>query len=876
MAQNRRKAKHPPRLFSFILKHMSLYDAHHSRLGDFEESFRLIAETKGITPARLWYAGQVTRSMPEYLRLLLSTGFGLLYNYVKLALRNLGKHRMYAAINIAGLAVGLATAILIFLFVRFETSFDRYHPDSDRVFRVVDQEYTAIPFILGDRLVEQSPEIEAMVRLKEITTWGTVVVEAEGKPFLENKILMAEPSLFRILSYKFLSGGPDSALSHPGALVLTESSAIRYFGHSGPLGKTLEIRGIPFQVGAVIADIASNTHFRFNVLISAAAETRLDPRSDDQRSWSSSNYKTYLKVIPQADTQGLEKRLNDMYAQGRREPHVLHLQPLTGIHLHSHLRSEFEANGDFRNVRFAAAIGLTILLVAVLNFMNLASAHSLHRGREVGLRKVLGAQRKQLIRQFLGEALVFVLLASCLALAIAYGSLPYFRKLTGSDLGWVYVSWPALAGFLISLVLVVGVAAGSYPAFFASGFQPAKALRGDKLTGSHRVPLRNLLVGVQFIITLVFVCAALIIWMQMRYVKNRQMGMVEERIVYIELPIQARHHHLAIKTELTAHPGVVAAAASDFLPSTNSQNIGSTWEGRIGSEDVYLAKVAVDIDFMSTFGIEMLTGEPFSAQHRPGSSYIVNATAARLIGGGEAEAAVGKILTMGTWTSRPGRIVGVVRDFHFRSLHRVIEPLVLFLDASRTVTRPSSGVPYRVEPFRYVSARVRTEDLPEVLDHVRALCRKFIPYAPDSWSFFDRDYARLYAKEQRVSRFMITLAFTAVLLASMGLLGLSIYAVEKRRKEIGIRRVMGASTSAILFLFFKDFFRIHLVAMLIAFPAIAFAMQSWLENFAYRIALAPWIFVLSGLITALLFFVTSSLNVYRSAEANPAEVLRSE
>lgn len=873
---DRAKRDSPPRLFSFILRRMSLYDAHHSRLGDFEEGFRIVANSKGITSARLWYMGQVTRSIPEYIKLLFASGFGLMFNYVKLNLRNLKKHRMYAAINIAGLTVGLSAMILIFLYIRFETSFDRFHPGADRVFRVVDEKFTGTPFILGDRLIEQSPEIEDMVRIKDITIWGTIVVDAEGKKFLEKKIFMAEASLFRIFAYRFLYGDPDSALSHPSAVVLTESTADRYFGNSDPLGKTVEISGASFQVTAVIADIVSNTHFRFDLLISDAANTLIDPRSDDQWSWSSSNYKTYLKVIPGAETTALEKRLEELYAQGSAEPPVLRLQRLTDIHLRSHLRSEFEANGDIKNVRFAAAIGLIILLVALLNFMNLASAHSLHRGREVGLRKVLGARRRQIQRQFLGESMVFVLLASGLAVLTAHGLLPFFRKLTGSDIGWGFVSWPALAGFMVSLAVFAGGAAGSYPAFFASRFQPVKALRGHKLTESQRIPLRNLLVGLQFVITLAFVCAALFVWNQMRYVKNRQLGLVKERVVYIELPRPARRHHQIVKAELAAHPGVLAVTASDFLPSTNDERIGSTWEGRIGSEDVYLGKVAVDTDFIAAFDLEMLAGEPFSAQHRPGSTYIVNETAARLIGEGDPTGALGKILTLGTWTSSPGRVIGVVQDFHFRSLHRVIEPLVLFLNASRTVIRPSSGEPYRIEPFRYVSARVRSEDLPEVLDHVRALCQKYIPYSPDSWSFFDRDFFRLYASEQRMSRFMIALALTAVLLASMGLFGLSIYAVEKRRKEIGIRRVMGASTQGLVLLFFKDFFRIHLVAMLIAFTICAFVMRRWLDNFAYRTGLAPWVFILSGLLTALLFFITSSLNVFRSAEANPADILRSE
>ena len=866
----------PPRLLSFILNHLSLYEANHSVLGDFEETFRALSREKGVMRARFWYSGQVLRCLLGYMRLMVSTGLGLLYNYLKLTLRNLNRHRIYAVINIAGMSIGLAAAILIFFYVRFETSYDRYHPNADRIFRIVNPIYTGIPYVLGDRLRTVSPEIEGMVRIKGITDWDKIVIEAQGKQLLEGSILMAESTFFQLFSCRFLSGEPGSALDQPDALVMTETAALRYFGRPDPLGKTVNIRDVPFQVTAVIADLVPNSHFHFSALIPAAANRDVNPGSDDQVSWSAANYKTYVKLIPQANIGGIESRVTSLYREGREDSPVLGLQALTDIHLHSNLRSEFEANGDMNNVRFAAAVGIIILLVAMLNFMNLASAHSLHRGREVGLRKVLGARRPQLMRQFVGEAMVFVLLASWVALGIVYVFLPYFRLLTGSELGWSQVSWQTLVLFLLGVVCFVGTAAGSYPAFFASGFQPVKAFRGEKLTASHRFPLRNLLVGIQFTVTLIFVCAALFVWAQMRHVKKLQLSTEKERIVNIALPEVARHHHLAIKTELLNHPGISTASASNFLPSTNDQNIGSTWEGRVGTEEAPLGKVAVDIDFIPTFGIEVIAGEPFSFLHRPGATYMVNETAARLIGDGSVEEAVGKTLTMHTWSSSPGPIVGVVRDFHYRSMHQMIGPLVLFLDSSRTVTNPYRNESYLIQPFRYVSGRVSTRDLPEVLEHVRALCHQFIPYAPDSWSFFDRDFDRLYAAERRVARFMLTLAAAVVILASMGLLGLSLYAVQNRRKEIGIRRVMGASTATILFLFFKDFLRIHLWAMLIAFPIIGVAMHKWLNNFAYRISLVSWVFAAGALLTAALFFLTSSLNVYKNAAANPAETLRSE
>jgi putative ABC transport system permease protein len=870
-------AQHRPlKILRFLLQSLSLYDIHHSVLGDFEETFQNLAKTKNPWHAHLWYAAQVIRTLVEYIRLLVSTGFGLLLNYIRITLRNFKRNKFYSSINITGLAIGLAAVVLVFMYARFELSYDRFHPDADRIYRIVRSDFTGVPYILGERLKLESPVIEHTVRIKDITIWGTLVLETEEKQVLEDKLFMADPEFFQVFGLKFLSGDAESALGSPESLVLTESTARKYFGESDPLGKTVIIKEVPFHVTAVISDLPANMHLHFNALISTAAEKPLEPRSDDQTSWTSSNYKTYLQLSPDLNLTSLESVMNRIFSQEYEEAPALALQKLTDIHLYSHLRSEFEANGSIDNIRFAAAIACIILLVAVINFINLATAHSLHRSQEVGLRKVLGAQRSQLVRQFVGESLIYVFLSAFLGLGIAYSLLPYFQRLTGAQLGWEYIPRGMFALFVFAVILIVGLVAGSYPAFFVSRFQPVKALKGEKQTTAKRFPLRNIFVGVQFAVTIIFLCAAIFVWAQMRYMKERQLGNVKERIVTIELPRQERHHHQTIKRELLAVPGVIDATSCNFLPSTNDQRIGSTWEGRIDSEDIDLGKIAVDIDFIPTFNIEVVAGEPFTHLHPVGATYIVNETAARIIGDGDIEQAVGKNLTMHTWSSQTGRIIGVVRDFHYRSLHQTIEPMVLFLDGSRTITRPSTGIPYNLEPFRYVSARVDMASIGGILERIQEISLEFIPYSPEPWFFFDRDFDRLYAAEQRIFRFMFTLALTAVFLAAMGLLGLSIYAVENRRKEIGIRRVMGASTASILVLFFKDFLLIHLGAMLIAFPVIAYVIHNWLQNFAYRISLSPLIFFMGGLSTAILFFFTSSFNVYRNAAANPAESLRNE
>lgn len=869
--------KRPPRLIRWLLSRLTLYEINHSILGDFEESYNTILRQKGSFRARLWYISQVLRSLPYYFGFLLSTGLGLLFNYVKLSLRNFRRHRFYTVINITGLSIGLAAVIITFLYIRFEMSFDRYHPGMDRIYRIVTETFTGTPYILGESIHGQIPEIEELVRIKDVTSWGPIILTAETKKVTEKKLFAADPSLFKIFAHRFISGNPDTALSHPASLVLTESAAVRYFGQIDPIGKTVTIRGSPLQVTAVIADIPPNSHLHFNALVPVVATANNRWGGDDLATWTSSNYVTYFKLKPNTQPGNMEQRLTAAFRQGRKDGSPLSIQALKTIHLHSHLRGEFEANSDIRNLRFAAIIAIVLLLIAILNFMNLASAHSLRRGREVGMRKVLGARRGQLVRQFIGEAMAFVAIAAVLALFVANSLLPVFQQMTGSSLDWSYIPLGLLILFLGGIILLAGIAAGSYPAFFAAGFQPIAVLSSiPKLGLSRRFSLRNFLVGVQFIISIFFVCTSLIVTSQMRYMKNTQLGRDSEHILIIELPREARHLHQTFKTGLLRHPGIISASSSDFLPSQNSQNIGSTWEGRLETEDIYLAKINVDADFITTFGIEVIAGEAFASHHRPGAAYIVNETAARLIGKGRREDALGKILHMGTWSSQPERIVGIVKDFHFRSLHRSIEPMVLVLQASREVKRPGTGTMYKLEPFKFVSLKIAPGYLKDVLKEVKTMCREFISYSPEPWSFYDQDFGRMYAAEQITSRFLMILAFTAVSLAGMGLLGLSIYTVANRRKEIGIRRVMGASAVNILLLFFRDLFRIHLIAALIAVPLVYYFMYDWLNNFAYRIHLGPAVFLSGVAITALLFFAISSLNVLKHASTNPAESLRHE
>jgi putative ABC transport system permease protein len=868
--QLRNKAPNPPGWACWLISRLSLYEGHHSTLGDFEETFRQIVSRKSIHAARLWYSIQALRLFSSYMRLVFATGVDLLVNYIKVGLRSLRRHKLYTAINISGLAIGLTTVFLIVLYVTHELSFDRHFEHAQRIHRIVLEDYVGTPYILGDTLKEQVPGIEEIVRVKHLTDDGPVMLTARGRKFMEKALYLANASLFKVFSFKFVFGNPETALFDPNSVVLTESTARRYFGRDDPLGEIILYgKDLSLQVTAVIADLPSTTHFHFNAVIPAALYAHF-AGGGEQTSWTSFNYLTYLLLYAEASPEEVLGKATALVNSHQENPRALYMQRLLDIHLHSHLRGELEENGDMSYLSIYTAVGIIILLLACINFMNLGSAHSFNRSGEVGIRKVLGAQRTQIVRQFIGEAVLIALLSAVLAVIFAQLALPFFRQLSGRELAWGSVPWAVLVPALFIVVVLTGVAAGSYPAFYASSFQPVRTLQGAPKLRSQRFPLRNLLVGLQFVISILFIGCTMFIFSQMHYLKTRKLGIDQSRIITIRLPDEALGESEAIKAELLRHSAILKATGSSFLPSVVQNRIGSTWEGKMETDDVHLWRITVDEDFISTFGIEVVEGEAFQAQHTPGSTYIVNQEAAKLIGG----QVVGKTLSMSSGVSRPGKIIGVVRDFNFRSLHFAIEPMVLFLDANRTFE--FRGEQYNHTPFRYISAKVDGKDLREGIKQVQDVCRSFIPYDPDCWFFFDEEFGRMYVSEQKTAGLMVALSLIAVVLAGMGLLGLSIYAVERRRKEIGIRRVLGASVPSVLFLFFRDFLYIHGAAMLVGFPLIYLTMNRWLANFAYRIAIGPWVFVLTAVLTAALFFITGSSSVIKAAAVHPADSLRYE
>ena len=791
------------------------------------------------------------------------------------AWRNLKRRRSFAFVGVLGLGLGFAAALFVALFLRFELSYDRHIPAAERVFRVHKPDFPGSPYVFARQVLSAIPEVEdlcAVKRAVSATQSERIILTADGMRRFEERMFCADPSFFRIFGVRFVHGRPETALAHPRAVVLTRRAAVRHFGTVDCLGRVILFEDkLPLQVEGVVEDPPASTHFRFDVVAPVEAASAFSGY-DDRTDWGDWNYCLYLLLKPGASARDVEPKLALCFPEEfRREkagssvdPASLRLQRLTDIHLRSHLRGEFEANGDIRWVFFFSALGVLILGVSVLNFVNLATAQALRRNREVGLRKVLGAGRREIAVQHMGEALLLTSAAAVLGLALLRLALPVLGDLSGSSLGREGFPWGPAALFFAPLVVLVAAAAGGYPVFFAASLRPAVTLRGSggARLGVHRSRGRSLMLGFQFMVSVGFITAAIIVFAQMAHLKGKDLGFDKDRIVTIRLTDAMRERTEALKHDLLAHPGVLAASASDFLPGESERRQTFDWEGRQPGEDDYLRWIAVDGDFLRTFDVRLLGGEGFG----PGDGargewlYLVNESAVRRFGW---DRAAGKRLEVKPW-GKPGRVVGVVNDFHFRPLHHPVEPLALILCSKRP------------RLFRFLSVKVSGRDLKATLRFLDDFCARNIAEDGGAWTFFDENFGRLYEREIRTSRLIGLLALLAAALAGLGVFGLTAFMVESRRKEIGVRKVLGADALRVLGLFARDFLKAMAAGAVLAAPAIHLFTRRWLADFAYRITPGPGHFAAGFALMAAILLAAVGWHTVRACGADPAAVLRSE
>ena len=808
----------------------------------------------------------------------------MLRNYLTIAFRNLFRQKVYSFVNIAGLAIGIGTCVLILSFVRFELSYDTYHEKADRIYRVA-QERIAVdgqvmptatsPPPLAPALRAEFPEVVQAARFIR----GSSVIFHENNRFQES-ILFGDASVLEVFDFPLIKGDRHTALRSPYSVVLTERAARKYFGTKDPMGQVLTfvtpVVQNHYTVTGIIREVPRNSHFRFEILASYASLHERGATSAILKNWLSNPLLyTYLVLSERYSPQELEdkfpafakKYMGEVLSE-RGMGVRFFLQPITRIHLYSNLSHEIEPNSDIVHVYIFAALACFVLLIACINFMNLSTARSAARAKEVGIRKVVGAYRLQLIRQFIGESALLAFIALLFAVSLVELSLPLFNRLISQQLVVEYTSISAILG-LAGVALVTGIVAGSYPAFFLSAFQPVTVLKGTRQAGLQTSRIRQLLVVVQFAISIALITGTSVIYAQMAYVKDKDLGF--ERANVISLPL-FRHRDLrakyeAIKADFLQSPDLLSCALSSRVP-VPTRSTGFPLRRRpVHPEGVQgemqVPGYAVDHDFIKTLGIEIVEGRDFSKDFSTDESdaVVVNETAVVHFGWGSPKEALGKELVLTFRESRPRTVIGVVKDFHVQSLYQQIEPMFLHIS-------PSGGY--------YFLVRIRSNRSSDALSFLKEKWETYVPYSPFEYAFLDDYFERQYRADEQRGKMLGGLTALAICIACLGLFGLASYIAEQRTKEVGIRKVLGASVANIVLLFTKDFVKPVVLANLLAWPVAYYAMSGWLHNFAYRIDLSIGFFLLSGVLTLMIALLTVGWQAVRTAGANPVDSLRSE
>jgi putative ABC transport system permease protein len=871
-----KKTHKPPPMAEWILQRLRNSPENFSILGDMEEEYSRILKQKGVRQARAWYWKQVCVSFFPILRNSVLWSVIMLENYLKIAFRNFKRQRGYSFITLTGLALGMACCLLIIFYIQYELSFDRFHTHADDIYRIVmdasiGTTNVKVPITnnpLSPTLVKDYPEVMASTRIRQISK---ILVEYEDNQFYESGSLFADASIFDVFSFPFLKGDPEKALVRPFTVVLTETSARKYFGESDPLGKVLRLDSAKdLEVTGVIKDVPLNSHLAFDILVSF--ETLFVDRPQNRDNWISAHNFTYLRLHKNAAPSDLESKFPAMvekYLGSRLEAmggNIRYsLQPLTDIHLRSNLQFEFAPNSSILYVYLFSAIALFILGLACINFMNLATARSAKRAREVGMRKVLGAERHNLIRQFLGESTIYSLLALLVALALVRVSLPVFRTISGVDLqlGTAQLIW--IIPLAIGLILFTGVASGSYPAFFLSAFPPVKVLKGSCLTATGGKRFRHMLVITQLVISITLVIGTWIIRNQILYMKNVNLGFTKEQVLVSDVDDPTIFRDInTVKARLKQIPGIIKVAGTDAVPGQGpmATTVGVVPEGFTNEEGILMKAIRADEDYLAALGMELAAGRDFSREMSTDKqgAFLVNEVAMRQFGWEDPVGRTIKVLGLGL-RGDAVPVVGVVKNFHYASLREELEPIC---------------IGFGMGGLDKLVIRVQTENITGLITRLKDTWKEIDPNHPFDFFFLDDFFDAQYRSEERLSRIFASFSGLAIIIACLGLFGLSSFMAEQRTKEIGIRKVLGASIPEVVALLSRELLVLVGVAVLVAWPVAYFAMNSWLRNFPFRASLNPWIFLVSGLAALTIAFLTVSFQATKGATANPVDSLRYE
>jgi putative ABC transport system permease protein len=785
------------------------------------------------------------------------------YSYFKIAWRNLFRQKVFSFINIFGLAIGMACSILILLWVQDELSYDRFHAQANRLYRITcttpDIKAAVSTAPMAAALKAQLPEVKNTVRLSSSTHFFGV----GDRKFEEKRVFFADATFLEMFSFPLLKGDPKTALQRPDGILITEAMARKYFGKADALGQVIRKDNQDnFTVTGMLANVPANSHLQFDFILPMAFLARTNQDLKENR-WGNFNFYTYVElqenVVSSAPAiKKLNQRITQIFKKHLEEMQVnFQLQPVRSIHLHANLLRELPGNGNIQYVRIFSVVAIFILIVACINFMNLATARSTRRAKEVSLRKVIGARRNQLIWQFLGESTIISLLALLLAMTLVGVLLPAFNDLADKNLRVNFRDVRFLFS-LLGIALVTGLFSGSYPALFLSGFQPVKVLKGSFKLGAGNVFFRNGLVVMQFVVSIVLLVGTAVVYKQMQFIQNKHLGFDKENLVYTPMTGELWSKQQALKTELKQNPLTNDfTIVSDLPTNLITGTIDVHWDGKDPQAQPVFPEMAVDENFIPVFKLKLLGGRSFSkALQSDTANYIVNETALRIMGM-DVATAVGKSLTLG---DVKGNIIGVVKDFNFKPMQQAIDPLILRLNTG-------GGT---------VVVRTPPGNTKATIGALEKISRELNPAFPVTYNFLDQDIANLYRNEQRMGAIFNVFALWAIFISCLGLYGLSAFMAEQRSKEIGVRKVLGASVFDIVYLLSRNFTRLIALAIGIAVPLSWLIMTSWLQGYAYRIGV-NWVPLLAASLTALVIAgLTVSYESIKAAISNPVKALRNE
>jgi putative ABC transport system permease protein len=873
-----KKKSRSPGIARELLRLMSVYHEKHSIIHDFEETFLEILESDGSFKARCWYWGNALKSVAGYLKLLMYWRFTMLKNHLKIAYRNFVRHKLYSFINVFGLAIGLSICMIISLWVLRELSYDRFHKNADRIYRVErelfrDNLYSRWPITGGyyrRALIDDYPEIVNAVRF-----WRREFAIKDFKNFTHRQEMYAvDNSVFDIFDFDLEQGNEQTALTEPKTVILTRDKAVEFFGTDDVVGKSLsfEWEGEPvdFEVTGILKKVPENSHIHFDMLISME-----NYKEDPYDSWRGNNLYTYVLVAENTSRKNLEEKLKTFVTR-RLEPHYgdlllpgrsihevlkMHLFPIGDIHLHPSPNWEVEPGGSISSVYIFSSIAVLILIIACLNFVNLSTARANKRAKEVSLRKTVGAEKHQLRVQFIQESVLLAFVSLVIALVMSSVFIQAYNS--------IFVEYLSLSVFLqlkylfilAGTTLVVGVLAGLYPAFYLTRFEPVEVIRGGPLSRSGKSIFRRNMVVVQFSISIMLIVGVLTVYKQMRYIQTRSLGFDKENVVI--LPVRSQQivqNYGSFRNDLLRNSQIVAVSASSEVPA-DSHYSNSYVNPPESDEAISMILFSSDYDYVETYRLEILAGRTFSKDFSTDTegTIILNESDAHRIGW-TPEEAVGKKL-VGGYSENEARVVGVVKNFNYKSLRREVEPMALFLYPNY---------------IREISVRIMPGNVGKTLSFIQKTWQTAFPGEEFEYNFLDNRIDKLYESEKKMQNLFVIFSALSILVACLGLLGLVSFTAELKTKEIGIRKVLGASTGRLIILLSKEFIKWIILANIVAWPLAWFMMGKWLQNFVYRTNIGWIVFVSAGLVTMAIAVFTFIFQTFKSASAKPVNSLRYE